>query len=443
MIGTRQPATTALEWLDTHPAVAVEPAEYRRLLGYPRDHELGERARELSTWAAQWYAAHGHPWVYLRDVGLELTDAALRIDGIEFGSAPLRDLLQGAQASRVMLAAVSAGRDCEEHARQLWQEAKPDEYFFLEIYGSAVVEHLVAALNGRICDLAGRDGLMAVPHYSPGYTGWDIADQHRLFDMITRGRTLAWPENLDVLGSGMLRPKKSLIAVVGLAPRTATAVAAPAPCEACAYTPCQYRRRPYRHAVAPVNGSRAPMTPAASAAATAWPLTRNANYSVNARALRKWAQERVRINRQEDGSLTASFRFDGTTCSNLGRPLAFDYSVTLSSPESRCTILEADCRPASNDTGHMHMCAFIEDAEGLMTAIATEKPLLGQPLDEVLQWVRAAAPSGCHCTAVSRAHKWGLALEAIHYALAVSAEGSTAPSTAATIPRSANVPFSS
>jgi hypothetical protein len=35
----------------------------------------------------------------------------------------------------------------------------------------------------------------------------------------------------------------------------------------------------------------------------------------------------------------------------------------------------------------------------------------------VLTWTRVAAPAGCHCTADSRAHKWGLALEAIHYAL--------------------------
>jgi hypothetical protein len=63
------------------------------------------------------------------------------------------------------------------------------------------------------------------------------------------------------------------------------------------------------------------------------------------------------------------------------------------------------------------MCAYLSDAAGLMQAIATEKPLLGQPIDSVLQWSRTAAPTGCHCHAASRTHKWGLALEAIHFAL--------------------------
>ena len=67
------------------------------------------------------------------------------------------------------------------------------------------------------------------------------------------------------------------------------------------------------------------------------------------------------------------------------------------------------------------MCAYLtDDAAALMNAIAHEKPLLGCPLDDVLTWPRAAAPSGCYCAPESRAHKWGLALEAIHFALAQS-----------------------
>lgn len=252
MTSPRHPARAGLELMDTRPAVNVAEAEYRRLLGYPPHHAPGERADELAGWARQWYAGHGRAWVYLREAELHVGDGLLRLDGMEFQSLPLHDRLQQAGAVRAVLVAVSAGRGCEEHARQLWEEAKPDEYFFLEMYGSAVVEHLVATLNGRICDLAERDGLMAVSHYSPGYTGWDVADQNRLFELITRGMTAPWPEPFEVLSSGMLRPKKSLLAVVGLAPRTGQVrESVPrVPCVACSFFPCQYRRAPYRHAPA-------------------------------------------------------------------------------------------------------------------------------------------------------------------------------------------------
>ena len=412
----QRPSTRPLlEHLDAHPAVNVPEAEYRRLLGYPPHHAPGERADELAAWARQWFADHGRPWAYLREVELDVTPDTLRIDGWEFDSAQLRTHLQQAGAGRAMLVAVSAGRSCEEHARQLWQESRPDEYFFLEMFGSAVVEHLVAALNGRICDLAENAGRLAVPHYSPGYTGWDVADQNKLFELIARGMTHPWPEPMEVMSSGMLRPKKSLLAVVGLRPRTGRALTSPklVPCEACSFSPCQYRRIPYRNALGPTTAMAA--LPPRAAGPT---LTREARYTVNDRALKKWVQERVRIEVLPDGSLAARFRFDGTTCSNLGQPLAFDYAVTLSGPADGYTILHTDCRPAPGDEGHTRMCAYLGDAGALMQAIAGEKPLLGRPLNDVLDWTRTAAPSGCHCSADSRAHKWGLALEAIHYALA-------------------------
>jgi hypothetical protein len=70
------------------------------------------------------------------------------------------------------------------------------------------------------------------------------------------------------------------------------------------------------------------------------------------------------------------------------------------------------------DTGHASMCRYKEDGEALLAAIASEKPLLGRRLDEVLGWARPASGAGCYCEPASREHKWGLALETIHYALA-------------------------
>jgi hypothetical protein len=241
------------------------------------------------------------------------------------------------------------------------------------------------------------------------------------------GRSL--PEPLEVLQSGMLRPKKSLLAVVGLAPRGPglPPAARLGPGQACSFSPCQYRRVPYWYSSA--HTPEAPMdAPRTATPIPGAPLTRDAPYSTSARALRKWSGERVRISRSADGSLEATFRFDGTTCSNMGRPLAFDYVVVLGPREEGYRIRSSSCRPAPGDTGHAFMCAYITDALVLMAALAADKPLLGRPLDEILTWPRAASTSGCHCDSESRAHKWVLALEAIHYTLAHADPGSPAPS---------------
>lgn len=410
-----------IEVLDTCPNGDVPDAEFHRLLGYPRDHVPSERARELAAWARRWFAEHGRPWVYLRETELTLTVDSLRLGGVEFQSRRLHGHLTRSGATRAMLVAVSAGRAGEEHARELWEAAKPDEYFFLETFAASVVEHLVGGLSGRICELADRDGLMAIPHYSPGYAGWDVAEQNRLFDVIADGVSRPFPEPLEVLSSGMLRPKKSLLGVVGLTARTvqAPAAAPPTPCDHCAFSPCRYRRAPYRHTAAPAP----PPAPR---------LGRDSGYTINPRALQKWARERVRLDPRDDGSIVARFRFDGTTCSNLGRPLAFDYEIAIGAPDEHRVIRAAACRPAPGDEGHKFMCAYLNDPAALMAAISAEKPLLGRPLADVLGWTRTPAPSGCHCDANSRAHKWGLALEVIHYALAQqpAAAAPTPPSSA-------------
>ncbi len=427
------------ERLITPPQVHVAETEFRRLLGYPRGHEPSPRAQELAEGARRWFAEHGRPWMYHREATLDVRGDTLRFDGIEFRSPELRAYLRQAGAQRAVFIVVSAGRACEEHARRLWEESKPDEYFFLETFGSAVVESLVAAINGQVCADVERAGFSALPHYSPGYGTWDVSEQNALHELIMRGRRVELPEPLEVLSSGMLRPKKSLLGIIGLTTQTTGhhVPIARVPCINCSFTPCQFRRAPYRHAAATACRAEAPASatidPARRGADNAPEprsvLTRNAPYSINPRALAKWARERVRLEPVPDGSLVARFRYDGTTCSNMGRPLAFEYRVILGPADAGFPIRAAACRPCEDDEGYRFMCEYLRDPEGLMAAIATERPLVGEPLDAVLDWERRSAPSGCYCDPDSRRHKWGLALEAIHYALAQNANTAAPAST--------------
>ena len=240
-----------LELFETNPKVNVQESEYQRLLGLPKNYSMKARIRELADAARQWYADNGRPWFYACELNtLELTGGKLRVGGTEFSSRQLHDQFAEAQADRVVLVAVSAGGECEEHAQQLWRESKPDEYFFMEIFGSAVVEHLVTVISGRICDWADRHGAAALPHYSPGYSGWDISDQIKLWNLLRQNGIQHFDSRLEVLESGMLRPKKSLLAVMGITRslEKARSLARLIPCEACSLPRCQYRRVSYRHA---------------------------------------------------------------------------------------------------------------------------------------------------------------------------------------------------
>jgi hypothetical protein len=389
-----------IEISDTSPRVDVQPAEYVRLLGYPRGWTLQGRAEELADWARDWYAQHGRPWTYARGVeGIRTDGSAVLIGGVRFTSERLASTLAAAGADRGFLVAVSAGSELEDEAQVRWRDGKPDEYFFLEVFGSAVVEQLVTATGARLCAWAAGESAAVLPHYSPGYPEWTIEDQASLLDLIRPGRPAAVP--LEVFESGMLRPKKSLLAVFGVTTHAdrVRPLSELSPCENCSFAPCQFRRAPYRRS-------------AASA-----PVGSDAPYRTSVKALQRWSEERLTLDIRSDGSVAALFRYDGTTCTNMGRPLQFHYHVTLGSREHGYPILEQSCGPAPGDEGHTAMCRYISHGDQLMTAIAAERPLHGRPLDDVVRWTRPASPAGCYCEPESRQHKWGLVLETIHFAL--------------------------
>ncbi len=410
-------------FIETEPRVDVQESEYKRLLGYPPEHEVGPRVRDLIDSTNQWYEENGRPWVYSRRTEIvELLPSAIRIEEVDLVSPKLHSQLSAAQSDEVLLVAVSAGKACEERARQLWNEEKPDEYFFMEVYGSAVVENLITNLGARFCEWADGRGKAILPHYSPGYPGWDISDQAKLLRLIQQGKGAEFPQQIQVLDSGMLRPKKSMLAVFGVTSHVETVnrLTTLIPCDNCSLDQCQYRRRPYKHSIPQIedisrfqpgrDNGRGHITEDAA-------ISPAVKYMTNPRALRKWSQERLQFSYLKDLSIEARFRYEGTTCSNMGHSLEFDYHITLSPSADHYRVIAARCVPAPGDEGHTLMCQYLENARQLMSDIEKETPLLGKPLDDVLSWRREYNPSGCYCNSESRDYKWGIAFEVIHYAL--------------------------
>ena len=250
----------SIEIADALAGVDVPQQEFTRLLGYPRGWVLDGRARGLADWARDWYAKHGRPWFYARQVeSLEFASDAnagtiqpdlIKIDGVVFNSKRLNNAFQQAGAHSAILVAVGAGPEAEEEARRRWKEEKPDEYFFLEMYASAVVEQLTTIAGARLCDWAEQRGMAVLPHSSPGYPDWDVAEQPRLLELIRQTRSEQFPSRVDAFDSGMLRPKKTQLAVFGVTRHTERLqrLTSLVPCESCSFGPCQYRRAPYKRA---------------------------------------------------------------------------------------------------------------------------------------------------------------------------------------------------
>jgi len=225
-----------------HPVVAE--AEFKRLLRLPADYVFADRMAENARWVREWYAEHGHPWLCARHVdGCEVTAEAVALGGRRLHSRELARRFRA--ASSALVVGACAGAEAETEAARQWELDEPDRYYFLETYASAVVEALIAGARGRLCAWADGRGAVLLPHYSPGYQGWSVGEQGAVFALLTEAGPL--PAPLEVMSSGMLRPKKSQLAVFAVAAK-GTAVAEPAdlvPCKHCAHIRCEFRREAY------------------------------------------------------------------------------------------------------------------------------------------------------------------------------------------------------
>jgi hypothetical protein len=162
----------------------VQEREYARLLGYPWGTLPEGDVRIQALQAAEWYENRCKPRVYCRS----------------------------------NVAGITAGAAVDRRVAELWQADRVDEAYFLDRYAAAVVEALAAELGA--CD-------------SPGNGVVPFEAQWTLFE------TLApLDPEIEILASGMLKPRNSLLAVIRQRDEKLIN-----PCARCGLAHCSFRRK--------------------------------------------------------------------------------------------------------------------------------------------------------------------------------------------------------
>ena len=366
---------------------------YLRHLGVPSESELDEPAASLAENAGKWSRENGHPWTCSRLAALQgiEEDTLLLDDGTLLTSRVLAEGARRSGTHSLSILAVSAGAEVEEEIVRLWAEEKPDEAMFLNSYAAAFTEHLRALEEEKTLAEFSAEDMTVLPYYSPGYDGWALSDQAALAGTISD----SLPGPLEVLPSGGLKPAKSALAVFAVA------------CTTLPEVPGDYWQEIYVE----LSGENRPSCGESS------------SYSFSKKALDGWREKRLEVLGEGD-ELQAIFRFDGSTCTNLGLPLLFEYRINLCRQgENDYRLLEFSCEPHPDDTGHTGMCSYLQDPEAIMEKIRVPPALPGSSLAKVLEWSPQVSPAGCLCAQSSRDHKWRIVLQTLHYSLLNESRG--------------------
>ncbi|HVO13436.1 MAG TPA: vitamin B12 dependent-methionine synthase activation domain-containing protein [Vicinamibacteria bacterium] len=164
---------------------------------------------------------------------VDAAEPALAVEEVRFEvGRTLAGQLAGAEAVVVFLC--TAGPGMERRARQLVAEGDPFTGFIADALASLVVERAADLIEDRVRDHAERCGLHLTNRYSPGYCGWRVEEQQKLFSLLPPGFC-----GVRLSDSSLMQPIKSVSGIIGLGRTVHRRAYA---CHLCDLESCLYRR---------------------------------------------------------------------------------------------------------------------------------------------------------------------------------------------------------
>ena len=105
----------------------------------------------------------------------------------------------------------TAGREIGIRSRETMNEGDLLTGYIYDVVGSEIADSAAEFLQNRLKDEITSEGKRITNRYSPGYCGWDVAEQHKLFQLM--------PDNfcgIRLNSSALMDPEKSVSGFIGI-----------------------------------------------------------------------------------------------------------------------------------------------------------------------------------------------------------------------------------
>ncbi len=216
-------------------AVPMERTELVRALGY-RDAVPLEMAELVSSTAEEIRRLCDFQAGYRL---LPLALDASRPDGLFLGNQFFQTgriiarQLEGAEQAALMVCTI--GPAPETRVAQWLTNKEPALGFIADAAASVLAERTAETVHRHLALKLAAEGLGVSNRFSPGYCGWDVKEQHGLFQLLPTAFC-----GVRLQESAFMQPRKSISAVIGIGVGLQRADYA---CAACDDHQCPYRKR--------------------------------------------------------------------------------------------------------------------------------------------------------------------------------------------------------
>jgi hypothetical protein len=217
----------------------IDPDEVLRFQGYKRgkDRPTAE-VREIYDRALEEGDRLMEPRAVYRAVPVVAggRDSIRVAGGVEL-RIPEIGRLWGAIES-VGIAVCTIGDALESRVSELWESRELPLAAMLDSVGSAAAECLAEYVNDLLCQVAIAEGQKVTNRISPGYAGWDVAEQRLVWSLCPGD-----PAGVTLNSACFMTPTKSISFLVGIG-AGARVDHYFTQCRRCWMTACAYRRAP-------------------------------------------------------------------------------------------------------------------------------------------------------------------------------------------------------
>lgn len=213
----------------------LSSAEIESVLGYKvgEDRELVTSLIEETLKESQEISNIKAQFTVFKDVQFDNDTKSVGINEIYFQIKKIV-FAQIKKSDSVAIFLCTAGEEIGIRSRKAMKERDFLKGYIYDVVGSEIVEAAADLLQADLKKTMLDSEKKITNRYSPGYCGWDVAEQHKLFQLI--------PENycdIKLTPSALMNPVKSISGIIGIGKDVKIN---PYTCKMCDMKDCVYRR---------------------------------------------------------------------------------------------------------------------------------------------------------------------------------------------------------
>jgi hypothetical protein len=120
-------------------------------------------------------------------------------------AAPLKKM------EKIVIFVATIGDEFDRWSKNTFDNGDLLEGYLIDLLGSEIAESAADWIEAKINQYAKNEELACSNRYSPGYCGWNVAEQRQLFDFLPANFC-----NISLTDSALMTPHKSVSGIIGI-----------------------------------------------------------------------------------------------------------------------------------------------------------------------------------------------------------------------------------